>query len=218
LFFLLDLLNEKRVRRIFHDKGSGRVEERQRDGPVMGAKEPVNANPLGDADVRQRLVRLAYRFLWNRDDAEDVAQETLAAAFVKAPKLREPEKWWSWLCRIAIRQCHLQGRRKQRRGRYEKDVASNRSETCEDSPPAEGAEALESIRQWLGELPRRQREVLVLRHFEDRSFDEIAELLGIRPTTARVHAQQGRERLMEHWVRRFPKEGSHGAVGKDRSP
>ena len=64
---------------------------------------------------RDRLVRLAYRFVWNRDDAEDVVQEALARAHERASTLKEHEKWISWVTRMVIHGCHLQGRRKMRR-------------------------------------------------------------------------------------------------------
>ncbi len=43
----------------------------------------------------------------------------------------------------------------------------------------------------VGKLPRRQRAVIVLRYYEDRSDTEIAELLGCQPGTVRVHAAKG---------------------------
>ena len=44
-------------------------------------------------------------------------------------------------------------------------------------------------------LPRRQREVLVLRHLEGMSFSEVAEVLEMKESTARVQAQNARENL-----------------------
>ena len=54
--------------------------------------------PVITRSVRGRLVRLAYRFLWNVDDAEDVAHEALATAHERAADLRDETKWWSWVC------------------------------------------------------------------------------------------------------------------------
>ena len=49
--------------------------------------------------------------------------------------------------------------------------------------------------QILATLPRMQRAVLVLRYFEDRDDDDIANLLGCAPATVRVHAARGLRRM-----------------------
>ena len=167
---------------------------------------PVWASPQGDqgASVRDRLFRLAYRFLWNRADAEDAVQEAMLAAFSKSQQLREGDKWWGWLCRIVVRQCHVLGRRKSLRRRHEASRASAVSTSDTAGVALDATELKELLRESLVALPRRQREVLVLRHLEDMPFERIAEVLSMAPATARVHAQQGRERLLEIVLRRHP--------------
>jgi RNA polymerase sigma factor (sigma-70 family) len=56
----------------------------------------------------------------------------------------------------------------------------------------------------LATLPRRQRVVLVLRYYEDLSDDRIAEVMGCRPTTVRVHAHRGVATLRERLRVRVP--------------
>jgi len=182
-----------------NEKTSGLVGSHQREKP-----NPLRNRFAASPSVRQRLVRVAYRFLWNRDDAEDAAQEALAVAIAKSGKLRDSEKWWPWLCKIVVRQCHLQGRRKLRRGRNDSWAMPASANVWAASIPAERAEVKALVRQLLGELPRRQHDVLVLRHFEEMPFEQIAEVLSISAATARVHAQQGRERLMELVLRHYP--------------
>ena len=66
------------------------------------------------------------------------------------------------------------------------------------------AELKTLVIELLDELPRRQREVLVLRHLQGMTFEEVALVLELAPETARVHAQRGRERLLSLVERRYP--------------
>lgn len=154
--------------------------------------------------VHDRLVRLAYRFLWNREDAEDAAQDALVTAYGREHELRDTDKWWNWICRILVHRCHEHGRRKLRRQRLEPAIYGDALRRIEDR----GTNGFPDEPGWLAalieELPRRQREVIVLRHLEGMDFSEIAEVLGMKPATARVHAQAGRETLRKLILKRHP--------------
>lgn len=147
--------------------------------------------------VRDRLVRLAYRFVWNLEDAEDVAHEALSKAFEQQNDLRQSDKWWSWTCRIVVRACHEHGRRKARRAQHESSVGYETAHRECDQVGSDESEQKEYLRRCVQELPRRQREVIVLRHLEDHSFEQIGEILGISSSTARVHARAGRQALRD---------------------
>ncbi len=175
------------------------------DGVVcpVGPSHRTEQPPLLTKALRDRLVRLAYRFLWNVDDAEDVVHDSLTAAHERHCDLRDSEKWWSWVCRIVIRRCHEHGRRKLRRERHDQTfrLAAAQKEGPPHVPLSEGTEIL---RRLVLRLPRRQKEVIVLRHLQGMSYDEIAQVLSISPATARVHAQAGREKLRSLVVARHP--------------
>lgn len=175
--------------------GTALVMGETRPGPACPSPPPPSTLSAG----RDRLVRLAYRFLWNRDDAEDVAQEAMAVAHEQASELRDPDKWWSWTCRIVVRRCHSWSRSRGRRQKHEAQwrLAARAGDVV--ASPAEArssrVELTEMVRTLLNELPPRQREVLVLRHLEGMSIEQIAGVLEISPATVRVHAMHGREAL-----------------------
>ena len=73
------------------------TEERSRFEDRATAEVDRSVDPVVSGTVRDRLVRLAYRFLWNHDDAEEVAQDALTIAQAKAGGLRDRRKWWSWM-------------------------------------------------------------------------------------------------------------------------
>jgi RNA polymerase sigma-70 factor (ECF subfamily) len=162
-------------------------------GESSGSARPIQVSRF----MRDRLVRLAYRFLWNQADAEDAAQDALATALARRADLRSPDKWWPWLCRILVTRCHQQGRERRRRERHEEASDVTPRDALPPAASADPTETKELVRRMIQKLPQRQQEVIVLRHLQQMSYQEIAEVLGIAPSTARVHARAGREALRD---------------------
>lgn len=150
--------------------------------------------------VRDRLVRLAYRFLWNQDDAEDVVQDALVKAHQHEHELRDADKWWSWVCRIVVHACHTHGRRKQIRAKHE-PILRQRARAESAGNQHVRSDSKTDVLHHIAGLPKRQREVLVLRHLEEMSYERISQVLGISAATARVHAQAARESLRQRLLR-----------------
>jgi RNA polymerase sigma factor (sigma-70 family) len=176
----------------------GAIAPKGRAGQEVGGRGPGEIT----GELRDGLVRLAYRFVWNRDDAEDIAQDAIAKSLVASGELREQGRWWAWLCRIVVHRCHEYGRRRKRWTRHE---ASYGRESVRDSAgDARPDERGEVLRAMLNELPARQREVMVLRHLQGMDYAEIGRVLEISPSTARVHAQSGREALRGLLLERHP--------------
>lgn len=169
------------------------------DVSVSETDDPRQASP----SARDRLFRLAYRLLWSRADAEDAVQEALLTAHARSAQLKDADKWWPWICRIVVQRCRLLGRQASLRRRHERAVAEL-TLGQDRSRPSASAEAKTLVIELLDELPRRQREVLVLRHLQGMAFNEIAAVLELSPETARVHAQRGRERLAAMMGERHP--------------
>ena len=155
--------------------------------------------------IRSRLVRLAYRFLWNQADAEDAVHDALLTAESKADHLRDDKNWWSWICKIVVNRCFDRGRKTGTRKRHEDNYKIHvMHRVAADSGSDESQGGLDAIRTALLGLPRRQREVLVLLHMEGMSYDEIGRVLEISPSTARVHARAGREGLQKVMLLQHP--------------
>jgi len=172
---------------------------------IRTAQAPSRAfaeSPLLSDDTRHGLVRLAYRLVWNLEDAEDAVQEALHAAEARRTQLRQSERWWRWLCKIVVQKCHAQGRAKERRRRHLDRYLVDRPAPSEPRPD-QSAET-QAVRSMLPKLPPRQRDVLVLRHLQGLNDGEIAEILDIAPATVRVHARAARESLCALLKQRHP--------------
>jgi RNA polymerase sigma-70 factor (ECF subfamily) len=146
----------------------------------------------------RQVVAVTYALVRDREKARDLAQEAFLEAYNGLRKLREAARFGSWLVGIARRRCIYQIRRERRQAR----ALAARSELPRQTPPGPSDRMARSdeedrLLEALGRLGRRSREVLVLRHFEDKSYAEIAELLKISVASVEKRLTRARTRLRE---------------------
>lgn len=146
-------------------------------------------------DAWPALVRLAYRFCWHEADAEDAVQTALLIANERAWQLTSSGRALTWLKAIVVRQAIQQARLRRRRGSHEALAAlgstGGRTETDADAD----AEMAGHLREQIQRLPEGQQIALVLRHLEELPYAEVAELMGVSESTARVQVRNAREAL-----------------------
>jgi RNA polymerase sigma factor (sigma-70 family) len=150
----------------------------------------------GDRDafgvlVERHLARvraLARRILGSREEGEDVAQEALLRAYLGIGDLRDPRRFGSWLCGIAVNLSKM--RLRQRRDRL---VAEPRDRATDAA--AEAREALNAVQEALVVLPPHERRTVLMYYLEGLSCEEIAGLLGEPAGTVRVRLHRARQRL-----------------------
>jgi len=156
---------------------------------------------------RERLYRLAYRFLWDPHDADDAVQDALAQAERSRGQLKDSRKRWAWLVQIVIQRCLLHRRKQAARRRHVPGIVAAQAARQADDPPAAPAETQELaqiVRALMDELPPRQRTALVLRHLENMDYRTIAQVMEVAESTARVHARDARESLRRMMLDRCP--------------
>jgi RNA polymerase sigma-70 factor (ECF subfamily) len=122
------------------------------------------------------IYRVCYRFVENRDDAMDLAQEVFIKAFEHLPSFRKESSLKTWLYRIAINHCinHVK-KHWQEFVEITDRTASTRASVHRD---LEDSERREHFRRMLRLLPPRQKAVLELRINEQLSYEEIARISG----------------------------------------
>ena len=154
----------------------------------------------GDADAFGEIVRrwerrifaLAYGMLGREEDARDATQETFLAAFRNLRGFRGDAKVSSWLHRIAVNQCITRQRRAKVRGETALEDEAERNAAVFalpiDASPARSAEAIErshAVRKAVGSLPPDLRQVVVMKEFEELTFQQIADALEIPLSTVK---------------------------------
>lgn len=159
----------------------------------MADTDTSSANAALTLGQRRRLLRLAYRFCWNRSDAEDALQNAMVVALRKAEQLRDPERIWPWLCRIVVQQCRLLHRRRRPAVLQEPIEAAHANESV--SQRLSQQELGELMKRLLVQLPHKQRVALTLRHIEHLEYPAIAAVMNVTESTVRAHVRAGRETL-----------------------
>jgi len=131
----------------------------------------------------------------SREDAEDICQEVLLTAFRNIKKLRQPERFESWLFRIAVNRVKDYHRRQKFRSLFSVLHDSDSEDNTE--PPAERStdtmdaivrkEFWQNVQTMLGRLSKMEREVFILRFLDDLGIKEIADILKKSESTIKTH-------------------------------
>ncbi len=140
----------------------------------------------------RKIFALCFGMLTREDEARDAAQETFIAAYRNLAKFRGEAKVSSWLHRIAVNQCLTTKRRNKARSEDFLDDESNEEDRVFVAPAkfspminAEQGERLVIVRQAVGSLPVELRQVIVMKEFEDMTFQEISETLELPLSTVK---------------------------------
>src|SRR5580765_2674670 len=140
----------------------------------------------------RRIFALTYGMLGREEDARDATQETFLAAFRNLRGFRGDAKVSSWLHRIAVNQCITRQRRAKVRGEtaLEDEAEKNAAVFAlpVDVSPARSAEAIGrslAVRKAVMALPHDLRQVVVMKEFEELTFQQIAEALEIPLSTVK---------------------------------
>lgn len=165
---------------------------------------PESGEPVGSLHVRiealfrahvDAVYNVAYRVLWNASDAEDVVQAAFVKAFTRLDQLEDQAKTRPWLLQIAYREAITIVRRR-------RDVPTDPTEmpetTSDDHGPDEQAIArtvADQISQALAQLPEDERMAVVLRDVEELPMREVAEVLEIGLSAAKMRVHRGRAEL-----------------------
>ncbi len=146
---------------------------------------------------QDRVHALAYRMLGHEDDAADVQQETFVQAWKNLRKFRGNSQFSTWLHRITVNLCLS---RKRRKAIISEPLEEHlRLHSSEPGPAAclEQTETIATVRRVLDNLPVHYRVLIVLREMEERSYDEIAEVLGCSIESVRTRLHKARKLLRE---------------------
>jgi RNA polymerase sigma-70 factor (ECF subfamily) len=159
------------------------------------------------AEYSPRVYGLLYRLTGTPEAAEDLLQETFLRVVRTIEEYEHDGKFEQWLFRIAANLARDRARQLKRRGPQraldDESGAAATQGLAAASVPAQPAEMLlrreegERLAAALARLTAPEREILLLRHFAELSFKEIAELLEVPLGTALARAHRALQRLKE---------------------
>lgn len=165
----------------------------------------------GDASAFQALVerhramvyRVAYQFAGNHHDAEDIAQEVFIKVYRSLDRFRQDAQLTSWMYRIVMNAC-IDHRRRHRgsSNAASGDEAEYRMLNApEENPGPEertyAGEIGEVLEYEIGRLPKGQRIVFVMRHYQGMKLCEIAEALRLAEGTVKRQLHAAVHRLRD---------------------
>lgn len=140
---------------------------------------------------RRDVYRIAYRMTGNHEDADDVAQETFLRAFRSVGAFRGEASLKTWLFRIAMNLAINIGRSRATRRTEALDPTAHGQSGASDPPAGErrllAREEADRVRGAVASLPPRQKQVVLLRMYEEMPFHEIAEVLDCPIGTAKAN-------------------------------
>jgi RNA polymerase sigma-70 factor (sigma-E family) len=133
------------------------------------------------------LVRLASLLVDDPETAEDLVQEAFISLYRHWPRVRDPAAAVGYLRAATLNLARTRVRRRRRERLFTPDVPP-------PAAPADtgalGRDVTDTVLRALALLPRRQREVVVLRYYEELSETEIASVLGISRGSVKQHASR----------------------------
>lgn len=153
----------------------------------------------------QRLVfRVAYRLLGNQQDAEDVTQDVWMQVWTSLGSLTGSAAFTTWLYRVTVNKSLSLTRRGYRAVERAATADGDGSDVLErNSPPgmssedtAVDGERSRVVSNAIAALPEDLRAVFVLRYYEDLTYDQLGDVLGVPVATVRGRLARSRQQLM----------------------
>ena len=144
---------------------------------------------------KDRYARYASRMLGSADAAEDAVQDSLIRAYDRLAQCRDPERFAGWFFLILRNRCFAERRRARRLDGLEDAPEVAASDVSQAS--LEREEQARTLERALLRLTPEQREVFVLKHVEELSYDEIAARVGTGVAALKMRMHRAYDRLRE---------------------
>lgn len=153
--------------------------------------------------LKEKFYSVAYGILGNREDAEDTLEFTFLEAYRSIKNFRGASSLFSWLYKILVNACYQKARKKKPASSSKSDFDENIEVSSSDKQlsPAFSELDKDTLRKVISKLPKQYHEVLVLRAFDNLSYEEIAEALNVKKGTVMSRLHRARS-LLQKLVKR----------------
>jgi RNA polymerase sigma-70 factor (ECF subfamily) len=145
---------------------------------------------------QDRIWRLCYRLMGNETDASDAAQEVFVRLFLNRAKFEGRSAFSTWLYGMGMRTCLGLRRSRSRRSRRENVVTDFAFDSQADADNVErAASASMDLDRILETLPEEDRAMLILKHAEGYSYEELADMFGISVSACKMRVSRAKDKL-----------------------
>ena len=167
----------------------------------------------GDSDAfnhlvnryKDRLTNFIYRFTYDRDSAEDLAQDTLLKVYINKNSYKNIAKFSTWVYTIASNLAKTELRKLKRRKTYSvSDLSTDDRKFVMQRADEESFESVEDttvsgaiLEKSLHELDNEFKNIIILRDIQELSYDEISKILQIPLGTVKSRINRGRFKLKD---------------------
>jgi RNA polymerase sigma-70 factor (ECF subfamily) len=149
---------------------------------------------------QRRVFNMVMRMLQDYEEASEVTQEAFLAAWQGLPSFRGEARFATWLYRITYRCCLRQLERRKRERDLQAVIEAeqtlegmHREQRAEDILEQRDRQAM--VREQMEQLPSQYRMVLILRHLQEMTYEEIADILSMPVGTIKTHLFRARNLL-----------------------
>ena len=167
----------------------------------------------GDSDAfnhlvnryKDRLTNFIYRFTYDIDSAEDLAQDTLLKVYINKDSYKEIAKFSTWIYTIASNLAKTELRKLKRRKTYSiSDLSNDDREFVIHRADEQSFEEIEDtnvsssiLQESLTEIDDEFKNIIILRDIQELSYDEISKILKIPLGTVKSRINRGRFKLKD---------------------
>lgn len=195
--------------------------EARSDEQLVSLSQGGDLQAFNDLAARweAEIFRFLRRSLGNTEDARDLCQETLVKAYLNIAKLRDVNKFRSWIYNIALNLCRDRFRTRRARtpsrefletGPDEMRLAVERAPGVAPDAAAIRNDMVRHLEEVLQEIPEEQRHAILLREYQGLTSEEIGEVMGVPAATVRTRIFYGLKALRARM-------GDRGILGEEIS-
>ncbi|MFA6383136.1 MAG: RNA polymerase sigma factor [Parcubacteria group bacterium] len=188
------------------------IKKATKQGQILNDNELIDlvreTEPERYAEIIERyqgkLFAYLYRLVGNREEAEDLLQDVFIKAYKNLHSYDSSRKFSSWIYRIAHNEAVNYIKRKSLKRFISWEDISSTKDKLESSSTEDGAddawirkEAIDDVDQAINGLPIKYKQVLLLRYFSDKSYEEVGEILGKPVNTVGTLINRAKKKLSE---------------------
>ena len=149
----------------------------------------------------QQLYRVAYRLTGNREDAEDIVQETFMKIWNSRERIGQPDNPAAF-CMATLKNVFVDSRRRGH-SEYNSGLSADDVTVPSDTDIGQQIESRDEVDKVMGlidRLPANQREVMKMRDIADLPFEEIEAATGLSPGNIRTLLSRARKKIKEQYI------------------